>query len=43
MISRSFKDISFDLSPHPITQDLVVTNNVNAIKRSVLNLFLTNK
>ena len=40
-ISRSFKDISFSFDPHPITKDLPVLKNENAIRRSVRNLVQT--
>ena len=40
-ISRSFKDISLSFEPHPITKDLPVLKNANAIRRSVRNLVQT--
>ena len=40
-ISRSFKDINLSFVPHPITKDLTVIKNANAIKRSVRNLVET--
>jgi phage baseplate assembly protein W len=40
-ISRSFKDISFNLLKNPITNDIVVLKNEEAIKQSVKNLVLT--
>ena len=40
-ISRSFKDISLSFTPHPITKDLTVIKDANAIKRSVRNLVQT--
>lgn len=40
-ISRSFKDISLSFIPHPITKDLPVLRNENAIIRSVRNLIET--
>ena len=40
-VSRSFKDISLSFEPHPITKDLPVLKNVNAIRRSVRNLVQT--
>ena len=39
--SRSFKDISFSFSPHPVTKDLPVLLNERAIVRSVRNLVET--
>jgi len=40
-ISRSFKDISLSFEPHPVTKDLTILKNENAIKRSVRNLIET--
>jgi phage baseplate assembly protein W len=40
-ISRSFKDISLSFEPHPITKDLPVLKNQNAIIRSIRNLVET--
>ena len=40
-LSRSFKDISLSFEPHPITKDLPVLKNANAIRRSVRNLVQT--
>ena len=40
-VSRSYKDISLSCDPHPITKDLPVLKNVNAIRRSVRNLVQT--
>lgn len=40
-ISRSFKDISLSFDAHPVTKDLLVLKNENAIKRSVRNLVET--
>jgi phage baseplate assembly protein W len=40
-ISRSFKDISLSFVPHPVTKDLSVLINENAIIRSVRNLVET--
>jgi len=37
-ISRAFKDISLSFTPHPITKDLTILKNENAIARSVRNL-----
>ncbi len=39
--SRSFKDISLSFNPHPVTKDLPILKNENAIKRSVRNLVET--
>ena len=40
-ISRKFKDISFSFSRHPITNDILVLQNEDAIKKSVINLVRT--
>ena len=40
-ISRSFKDINLSFKPHPVTKDLTILKNENAIKRSVRNLIQT--
>jgi hypothetical protein len=40
-ISRSFKDISLSFVPHPVTKDLPILKNENAIIRSVRNLVET--
>jgi hypothetical protein len=40
-ISRSFKDISLSFVPHPVTKDLPILVNENAIIRSVRNLVET--
>ena len=40
-ISRAFKDISLSSEPHPITQDLQILKNENAIRRSVRNIVET--
>ena len=40
-ISRSFKDISLSFEPHPVTKDLPILKNENAIRRSVRNIVET--
>lgn len=40
-ISRSFKDISFNFTRNPLTNDIVVLKNEESIKQSVKNLVLT--
>jgi phage baseplate assembly protein W len=40
-ISRSFKDISLNFSRNPMTNDVVVIKNEEAIKQAVKNLVLT--
>ncbi len=41
LISKSFKDINLSFKRHPITNDLVVIKDEDAIKRSVHNIVLT--
>ena len=40
-ISRAFKDISLSFTRHPVTIDVTVLKNEDAIKRSVINLCRT--
>ena len=40
-VSRSFKDISLSFDPHPVTKDLPIIKNADAIRRSVRNLVQT--
>ncbi len=40
-ISRGFKDISLSFLRHPVTNDIAVLKNEDAIKRSVVNLVRT--
>ena len=40
-ISRTFKDISLSFKRHPVTNDIGVLKNADAIKRSVRNLVQT--
>ena len=40
-ISRAFKDISLSFTRHPVTNDVTVLKNEDAIKRSVVNLCRT--
>ena len=40
-ISRAFKDISLSFTRHPVTNDVTVLRNEDAIKRSVINLTRT--
>ena len=40
-ISRGFKDVSLSFTRHPVTNDLIVLKNEDAIKRSVINLCRT--
>ena len=41
-ISRAFKDISLSFTRHPVTNDVTVLKNEDAIKKSVTNLVRTN-
>jgi len=40
-VSRAFKDISLSFEPHPVTKDLPILKNENAISRSIRNLVQT--
>jgi phage baseplate assembly protein W len=40
-VSRAFKDISLSFEPHPVTKDLPILKNQNAISRSIRNLVQT--
>jgi len=40
-ISRAFKDISLSFSKHPVTNDVTVLKNEDAVKKSVINLCRT--
>ena len=40
-VSRGFKDISFSFTRHPVTNDVTVLKNEDAIKKSVQNLVKT--
>ena len=40
-ISKTFKDISLSFEPHPVTKDIGILKNENAIRRSVRNLVET--
>ena len=41
MASRAFKDINLSFQRHPVTNDLVVIKNEDAIKKSVRNIIFT--
>ena len=41
MASRAFKDINLSLKRHPVTNDVVVIRDEDAIKRSVKNIIFT--
>lgn len=40
-ISRGFRDISLSFKRHPITNDITILKNEDAIKKSVINLIRT--
>ena len=40
--SRVYKDLNLNFSTNPVTQDVTTVTDVNAAKRSVRNLLLTN-
>ncbi len=40
---QTFKDLSVTFKPHPVTDDLIVVKDTNAIIQSISNLLLTNK
>ena len=40
-VSRAFKDISLSFTKHPVTNDVTVLKNEDAIKKSVVNLCRT--
>jgi phage baseplate assembly protein W len=40
-ISRKFKDISLSFDMHPVTKDILVLTDENAIKRSIRNIIQT--
>ncbi len=40
-VSRFFKDISLSFLKHPVTNDILIIKNEDAIKRSVMNLVKT--
>ena len=41
--SRRWSDLDLDFQAHPVTKDIVVKTDVEAVKRSVRNLILTNR
>ena len=40
--SRVYKDLNLNFTTNPVTQDVTTLTDVNAVKRSVRNLLLTN-
>ncbi len=41
--TRTWSDLDLDFTKHPVTKDIVKKTNVEAVKRSVRNLILTNR
>ena len=41
--SRRWSDLDLDFKAHPVTKDIVIKTDVEAVKRSVRNLILTNR
>ena len=41
--TRGWADLDLDFTAHPVTKDIVRKTNVEAVKRSVRNLILTNR
>ena len=41
--NRQWADLDLDFAKHPITEDIVRKTNVEAVKRAVRNLILTNR
>ena len=41
--TRKWSDLDLDFTAHPVTKDIVLKRDVEAVKRSIRNLILTNK
>ena len=41
--TRTWADLDLDFVAHPVTKDIVLKRDVEAVKRSIRNLILTNK
>ena len=41
--TRGWSDLALDFTKHPVTKDVVRKTNVEAVKRAVRNLILTNR
>ena len=41
-VSKRFRDLDLDFTRHPVSGDVAMKNNTEAIKRSLRNLVLTN-
>ncbi len=42
-VDKKFVDISLSFKRHPVTNDIILIRDENAIKRSILNLIFTNR
>lgn len=42
VIIKQYRDLDLDFQPHPIKGDIIPLKNIDAVKRSVRNLCLTN-
>jgi phage baseplate assembly protein W len=40
---QTFKDLNITFKPHPVTEDLMIVKDENAIKQSIKTLLLTDK
>ena len=41
--TRTWADLDLDFTAHPVTKDIVLKKDVEAVKRSIRNLILTNQ
>ena len=41
--TRKWSDLDLDFTAHPVTKDIVLKRDVEAVKRSIRNLILTNR
>ena len=41
--TRTWADLDLDFTAHPVTKDIVLKKDVEAVKRSIRNLILTNR
>ena len=41
--TRTWADLDLDFTAHPVTKDIVLKRDVEAVKRSIRNLILTNQ
>jgi len=42
-VDKNFRDVSLSFKRHPVTNDILLIRDENAIKRSLLNLIFTNQ